>query len=715
MKELLRTISRGASIIVRKMSARHTTKHLRTPLLLLAVLVLAPLASAQVLEVINGVVELREAPDQPWRPASTAEPFNVGSSLRSFQGNARVALGQNSFLQIDHASALTRDVAGYAELQGKLYGRSTDLRLDVGLPDLRLLGEGRVDALESGAHRIAVFSGEALAWLKNDLVIIHPGEQLYVPASGEPPILSTYFERDPWYRSLMSLTSGTGQVEAAFGNNEIRLPGEDWRVANPGTAFVEGAHARTHENAWLEIRFDDGNLIRLQANSEIRLIKLDEYEDGSRHTVLELLSGSVWAVVVNEGQPFEIETPGLVAGVRGTKFRLDAPVGDQPPQLKVFEGLVIGITETRGVPVRPGETYSPDESVEPTVPDEVDDFNLVLDVIVPDADGTKPGVPPPVTPPSPEQPAGPAPDSSPRQEKDPDSPCAGQSEGRGQGRGNNCREARSDSNDDVGASGGAGKSPAEESRAVEPVENEDKPVENEDNCAGQSEGRGNGRGNNCRDNGTDSGETKGHHPSDDIANPSETPEQPHPDRSEADDPGNRGSDRPGRGAPGAGTAEPGNPGRGAPPPDDTEGSCPGRGKGRGEGRNCSNDSPESPPQTERPATEPDCADQSERSNCNRASEPDDDAPKAHPDTPSPPPESSCPGKSEGRGQGRGGNCPDESPPSDDAPVAPCPGQGKGRGQDCREGRAPTHLFPRPSILSGTLPDLALSPMIRSDT
>jgi FecR protein len=97
--------------------------------------------------------------------------------------------------------------------------------------------------------------------------------------------------------------------------------------------------------------------------------------------VVELRKGKVWAVV-EEGNPFEIETPGLVAGVRGTKFRVDAPEGDEPALLKTFEGNVAGITGFEVFEVNSGEQLDLETGVQPLQVDALDEFNLTRDKLI---------------------------------------------------------------------------------------------------------------------------------------------------------------------------------------------------------------------------------------------------------------------------------------------------------------------------------------------
>ena len=84
----------------------------------------------------------------------------------------------------------------------------------------------------------------------------------------------------------------------------------------------------------------------------------------------------------SDGQPFEIETPGLIAGVRGTKFRLDSPEEGQPPLLKTFEGAVTGYVGFEAVEVAEDQQFDVLAGVAPLVLDTLDEFNLQRDLFL---------------------------------------------------------------------------------------------------------------------------------------------------------------------------------------------------------------------------------------------------------------------------------------------------------------------------------------------
>lgn len=329
---------------------------------------------AQPLLVVEGVVELRATADAPWRPAAVGEVLEHGGQLRTLQGEATLAL-LGGILRLAPETAIERQGRHYLLLSGRSYAQAEEISFVMG-GVVRVSGEARFDAL-AGARRVAVLDGSGrITWLGRVLEVAS-GEQLIIAATGELS-LSRYYERDPWYRNLIAVGEGRGQVLGFAGVAELRRADGDWQLAAPGMAVGVGDAARTGEAAWLELRFDDGNLIRLQADSEIAIVQLSDFDDGSRRTVIDLRRGRLWAVVEGD-EPFEIETPGLVAGVRGTTLRVDAAMDRLPPRLKTFEGTVAAIVGLEVVDVAAGEQFDVQQGVAPLVLDDIDRFNLERD------------------------------------------------------------------------------------------------------------------------------------------------------------------------------------------------------------------------------------------------------------------------------------------------------------------------------------------------
>jgi hypothetical protein len=334
---------------------------------------------AQPITTLDGVVEIRATLDDPWRPASTGDILEARGSIRTFQGDVTITLESGDIVRLSTDTELNRGLRAYQLVLGKVYAKGAAVSFDMSGP-MRVNGEARFDVAEDAGARAVLLGGEARLTFEGRVFSLELGQQLVIPLEGEPSF-SQYFERDPWYKDLTVLEAGTGAVENFLGTAEIQKAEGNWSVSQLGDVLAAGDAARTGAESWLEFRFSDNTLLRLQADSEIFLKSLDTFDDGSRRTVVELRKGKVWAVV-EEGAPFEIETPGLVAGVRGTKFRVDAPEGDEPALLKTFEGEVAGITGFEVFEVTSGTQLDLEAGVQPLQVDALDEFNLTRDKLM---------------------------------------------------------------------------------------------------------------------------------------------------------------------------------------------------------------------------------------------------------------------------------------------------------------------------------------------
>ncbi len=334
---------------------------------------------AQPITTLNGVVEIRATVNDPWRPASSGDILEARGSIRTFQGDVTVTLESGDIVRLSTDTELNRGLRAYQLVLGKAYAKGAAVSFDMSGP-MRVNGEARFDVAQDAGARAVLLGGEGRLTFEGRVFALGLGQQLVIPLEGEPSF-SQYFERDPWYKDLTVLAEGTGAVENFLGTAEIQKAEGEWTGSQLGDVLEAGDAARTGADSWLEFRFSDNTLLRLQADSEIFLHALDSYDDGSRRTVVELRQGKVWAVV-EEGAPFEIETPGLVAGVRGTKFRVDAAEGSEPPLLKTFEGEVAGITGFETFEVNAGEQLDLETGVEPLQIDALDEFNLTRDKLI---------------------------------------------------------------------------------------------------------------------------------------------------------------------------------------------------------------------------------------------------------------------------------------------------------------------------------------------
>lgn len=337
------------------------------------------LVSAQVLSELTGVVELRYQFNTAWRPADLGEILLSDSAIRTFNGQASLLFDNNDLIKLDANSELQLTPLGVQLKQGKAYVKSWQLGIKT-KSDIILTGEARIDFDESH-ERIAVLSGEAQVRFQDQILTLKSSEQILINNDATVE-RSDFSETEPWYRNLEILGEGKGTIIGIKGQAEVAKGAEAWQKAKVDMTIEVGSSLRTSDATWLELRFDDSNLIRLQANSELRLKTLEDLEDGLRQTVLELVYGKVWVIVETRGQPFQIETPGLIAGVRGTKFRLDAPETSEPPLIKTFDGVVAGSTGFETNFVEEGKQFDPVAGIEILQIDALDVFNLSRDELL---------------------------------------------------------------------------------------------------------------------------------------------------------------------------------------------------------------------------------------------------------------------------------------------------------------------------------------------
>lgn len=111
----------------------------------------------------------------------------------------------------------------------------------------------------------------------------------------------------------------TGQFQAVQANNQIR-------VLQRGSAIYPGDTLVTNAKSTAQIRFADGSVMALNANTRI---KIDQYnynpnDPKADTSVLSLIKGGFRALTGALGkrnpQAYKIETPVSVIGVRGTNF-----------------------------------------------------------------------------------------------------------------------------------------------------------------------------------------------------------------------------------------------------------------------------------------------------------------------------------------------------------------------------------------------------------
>jgi len=109
-----------------------------------------------------------------------------------------------------------------------------------------------------------------------------------------------------------------------------------WQEAEDSQPLFEKDKLSTKSSSSVEIVLNDKSILRLEENSTLEFKKLEE-----KKSVLGLQFGRVLTYVEKILYPashFEIQTPAVVVGVRGTEFVVEAD--EKETQVGVFEGRV---------------------------------------------------------------------------------------------------------------------------------------------------------------------------------------------------------------------------------------------------------------------------------------------------------------------------------------------------------------------------------------
>ena len=127
--------------------------------------------------------------------------------------------------------------------------------------------------------------------------------------------------------SYKGVTQMTAAIVSASGKVLIYKKGaEDWRPAGLNEVVLEGDKVQTAENGYAEIRLGNGNMMILDANTELGFAKLEYNPDtGEYENVFDSDRGNIKAIVEKLGKnsTFRVKTPTALCGVRGTVMYLN--------------------------------------------------------------------------------------------------------------------------------------------------------------------------------------------------------------------------------------------------------------------------------------------------------------------------------------------------------------------------------------------------------
>ncbi len=113
----------------------------------------------------------------------------------------------------------------------------------------------------------------------------------------------------------------------------------DTKSGETGTEIKEGDLLKTNTDSRVSIMLKDGSVVRLEAGSKVKIERL-KYSNGQiDDAVFVLESGKMWSKVEPLGQGnWQVETPVIVASVRGTQF--NTRYSDNSSGISVYNGKV---------------------------------------------------------------------------------------------------------------------------------------------------------------------------------------------------------------------------------------------------------------------------------------------------------------------------------------------------------------------------------------
>lgn len=134
------------------------------------------------------------------------------------------------------------------------------------------------------------------------------------------------------------------RIVAVRGSVEQSSHGDDWLPLAAGDVLHEGNQVRTGRAAFVSMELPDGSHIVLPSNSviDIRRLRMTLLTNALERR-FELKQGEVSAEVIPMTKPsdsFQIVSPSVVAGVRGTHFRVNYQADSDSTTVEVLNGKV---------------------------------------------------------------------------------------------------------------------------------------------------------------------------------------------------------------------------------------------------------------------------------------------------------------------------------------------------------------------------------------
>jgi FecR protein len=319
-------------------------------------------ASALSLSLVGGSVEVL---GRAWEPVQSGQ--TVTTSLRTGTGRAVLVGAAVGKLTVGSSSAL-RVYQGQPDVQSGRFYTSGDTQFYAFGTHLAMQGQLRVD-IDKAVQRAAVIAGTLRISRAQGgrAITIRAGEQ-YNFATGA---VTAFKESDPWYLSQF-VGEGEAALQASRGSVQMGPDPEHLSNAALGQTLATGSRIKTGKDAWAEVGFSGGGYLRLQAESQLKMLGVEKTDKG-REVLLQLESGSAWNVVQKGQGGYQLSTPTVTTAVRGTVFRVDAD-----GLVKVFDGKVALPSQGDAV-VGQNEQRATAGGLGGLKKDALDTFNIALD------------------------------------------------------------------------------------------------------------------------------------------------------------------------------------------------------------------------------------------------------------------------------------------------------------------------------------------------
>lgn len=133
------------------------------------------------------------------------------------------------------------------------------------------------------------------------------------------------------------------------GNNELKIWNEErWQILGEEAYLQAGDSIKTGEGSAIVLRFFEDSEIRIDKESELKLIRMDRDEIAGNHIAIELLSGQVWGRIMKSNTAdgdFIINTPQQLVQLNSDTL---INVSNNPETTRLIGGeAVINVTELR--------------------------------------------------------------------------------------------------------------------------------------------------------------------------------------------------------------------------------------------------------------------------------------------------------------------------------------------------------------------------------